>query len=213
MNNERMKVTLFQLAGQVYEGKIGVVGNLSALVSRLEQAWVQTVIARADIVRQVGGFDAQLRYQEDQDFLFRMALKTKFCYVNLPMVLIDRSPGEQRHSGTALDWHKEEFRLRMLQHRLEKNLALSSGLPPDIPRLFRDKLGEIYSGWANVYLESGQHTQARESILRALKHSPSLNLMFKWAMLRLAPELTTKVVSLRSRRRARRTLLKYGLSW
>ena len=55
---------------------------------------MQTAIARTDIVRQVGGVDPNLRYSEDHDFMFRLSLATQFCFVSMPLVLIDRSPAE-----------------------------------------------------------------------------------------------------------------------
>src|SRR5208337_1035359 len=93
------------------------------IVSQIS-VWCQTVIVRADLARSVGGFDPFLRYSEDRDFLFRAALVSTFCYVGMPMVLIDRSPVDLRHMGEAKNWEREEFRLRMDQYRVEKQLSL-----------------------------------------------------------------------------------------
>ena len=56
--------------------------------------------------------------------MFRLAMLTGFCYVNLPLVRFDRSPAEIRHVGVQSEWNKFEFWLRDSQLRLEGTLAL-----------------------------------------------------------------------------------------
>ncbi len=51
--------------------------------------------------------------------MFRLAMRTGFCYVNRPLVLFDRSPVEDRHIGVSSDWNKLEFFLQDSQLRLE----------------------------------------------------------------------------------------------
>ena len=80
---------------------------------------LSSFLARADMVRKTGGLDPNLRYSEDSEFMFRLAMVTGFCYVNRPLVWFDRSPAEVRHVGVTSEWNKEDFFLRENQHRLE----------------------------------------------------------------------------------------------
>lgn len=200
MNNSRMKDTLFQLAGVDYVESLGLVDDQDWLVRHLDQVWVQTIVARADVVRHVGGFDSQIRYQEDQEFLFRMAIETRFCYVSMPMVLIDRTPAEQRHVGSSRDWHREEFRLQMLQSRLEKNLAQSHDLSDDIQVTLCKKLRDIHSQWANWHIRKGQYAEARDSLSKAARYDFTFNIAAKRILVQVAPHLATRVITARDRR-------------
>lgn len=200
MNNPDMKGTLFQLAGVDYTESLGVVDDRDWLVRHLDQTWVQTIVARADLVRRLGGFDPQIRYQEDQDFLFRMALETPFCYVSLPMVLIDRTPAEQRHIGRSRDWHKEEFRLQMLQARLEKNLAVGTHVSESMKRTLRRKLRAIHSQWANWYLRASQYEAALHSLSQAAEYDLTVNIAAKWILARFAPGLARVITLARDRK-------------
>jgi glycosyltransferase involved in cell wall biosynthesis len=187
MNNHRMKMTAFQLARTCYETEIGIVEDLVGFIEHIFQAWVQTVVVRADLVRQIGGVDEKLYCHEDRDFLLRMAQITKFCYVNMPLVLIERSPGRQRHVGRALEWHKEEFRLRMAQYSYEKILSQTKGLEPKVKKLLRRSLRQVHSSWANLHLRSGHYDEARESVSKAAGYELTPNIALKWALTRIAP--------------------------
>ena len=61
MNNPYMKMTLFQLGGRNHSEPIGMIPDaLEYLVDRgkisgVHPVWVQTLLARADLVRRVGG--------------------------------------------------------------------------------------------------------------------------------------------------------------
>jgi glycosyltransferase involved in cell wall biosynthesis len=209
-NNPHMKMTLFQLSGADRKELIGRADDVNELVKHFDQVWMQTVIAKTDLVRSVGGLDSQLHFHEDQDFLFRLALATRFCYVGMPMVLIDRTPKQQRHVGRARNWDRVEFRLEMLQARYEKNLALCQGRFPDIQNTLRRGLSDVHSGWASWYLERGETAKAREAALRAMQYHLNANNAVKWGLTQVAPALSRAVVFLRDRRRTRRN---YGIGW
>ena len=167
--------------------------------------WVQTLIARADLVRRLGGVDAELRYGEDDDFVFRLACETSFCYVGMPMVLIDRTPTEQRHVGAARNFDKQIFRLQMTQRRFEKRLRMSEGLPPVVRKATRRSLRDVHSELANYYLRESDYGKAREAAAKAAKYDFSAKMALKWALLRLAPRLARKLVIGREEKTARNT--------
>jgi glycosyltransferase involved in cell wall biosynthesis len=206
MNNPQMKMTLFQLAGTQYEARFGVVEDSVRFVRHILQTWVQTAVARTEIARQVM-FDEELRYQEDLDFVFRMAAVTRICYVNMPMVLIDRSPAEGRHEGASRDWHREEFRLRMNQYRHEKNLKQSESLEPGIKALIRSSLREVHSSWANRHLRFGEYREARHAITEATRYELTPGIALKWLLTMCAPFAIRKGLIMRERKDATDTRL------
>lgn len=200
MNNPRMKMTLFQLAGKRHHEQIGIIRDARRYIldkrtfGRVPSIWVQNLVVRTDLARRLGGFDTQLRYTEDADFAFRLVLETDLCVVGIPMVLIDRTPEEQRHVGESKKWDTVDFRLTMTQRRLEKRLRM---IPPgerDLHDLTRRELSAVQSEWANWFLHQDQFDQAREAISRALQLHFSYNVAVKWALLRCSARLTRKLL-------------------
>jgi glycosyltransferase involved in cell wall biosynthesis len=200
MNNPYMKMTLFEFAQKRFQGPAGKIEDPVKLVVGKHPVWTQTMIARTELVRAVGGLDTFLRYSEDHDFLFRMGLATKFCYVGMPMVLIDRSPADIRHLGEARNWHKEEFRLQMDQYRFEKQQRLGKGLDAAIQGAILKNLRSIHSAWANWYAERGDFVNARRSLTRALEYGVTTGLAMKWLLFRIAPELVREMLARDSRK-------------
>ena len=205
MNNPYMKKSVFETSGRDRQQPFGIVEDATRLIgSGKHPIWMQTAIARTDIVRQVGGVDPNLRYSEDHDFMFRLSLATRFCFVGMPMVLIDRSPAEARHLGEARNWHKEEFCLSMDQYRFEKQLKLSEGSSPEMQELGRQNLNKIHKAWANWHIERGEYREALQSISNAAKYGSSPGLAAKWLAVRLAPPLLRWAVA-RDKKQAVRT--------
>jgi len=155
---------------------------------------LSSLLVRADVVRRTGGFNPKLRYSEDSEFMFRLATLTGFCYVNRPLVRFDRSPVETRHVGVSANWNKEEFFLHHNQLRLEGLMQLSQGLPGSIRKVIRERLGGIYSGWTNWYLESGQYRKARGAAANAVQMYPTFNFAMKWLLTWMSPQLALRVV-------------------
>lgn len=207
MNNPQMKMTLFQLAGKRHQGTMGVIPDaLTYMLDRnstqgIHPVWLQNLIARTEIVRRAGGFDPAFRFGDDDDFAFWLGCETKFCYVNMPMVLIDRTP-TQRHVGASKNWDDEDFQLRMAQGRMEKRLRKSEGLPVNIRKMIRRDLAAVHSGWANWYLERAEYGKARESLNEASRLYITPERWAKKALARFVPKLARKAVALRERRRS-----------
>jgi glycosyltransferase involved in cell wall biosynthesis len=192
--------TMFQLAeeDERHEGPMGVSPNVLKLVATPGGAGmvvcICSVLARADLVRKSGAFDVNLRFGMDSDFLFRLAMLTNFCYVNRPLVLVDRSPAEKRHVGVSSEWDKLEFVLRQAQIRFEKFLRLSEGMPTKVRKLIRSGLGSIHSGLANCHLEAGEYGKAREAALKAAQLDLTLNFAVKWLLTWISPRLALRAV-------------------
>ena len=199
--------TLFQMAEQSYrhEGTMGI--NTEVLLTQVRApgagmlVFMGSLLARTDVVRSTGGCDPNLRFGEDSDLLFRLALLTGFCYVNRPLVWLDRSPGETRHVGVNEDWNRLEFVLQQTRFRLEKFLSLSEGLPRKVRKLVRETLGSVQSGLANCHLETGQYGKAREDLSRAAQLDLTFNIAVKWLLTWMSPGLALRTVRHHQERR------------
>jgi glycosyltransferase involved in cell wall biosynthesis len=192
--------TMFQLAEESYrhKGAAGVNTEVLRLLVRPGGAGMvvclSSFLARTDAIRKTGGFDPKLLYSQDSEFLFRLAMLTDFCYVNRPLVRFDRSPAEIRHVGVSAAWNKPEFFLQDSQIRLERLLRLSDGLPRKIRKLILKQLGSVYSGWTNWYLQTGQYTEAREAVCKAVRTDLNLNVAVKWLLTWMSPSLALRTV-------------------
>ena len=192
--------TLFQLAEESYrhEGEMGVNKDVLRLLVRPGGAGivvhVSSLLAHAGTVRKTGGFNPNLKYSEDSEFMFRLAMLTGFCYVNRPLVKFDRSPVEIRHVGVSSNWNIEEFFLRHNQLRLEGLLQMSGGLPRDIRKLICEQLRSVHSAWTNWHLEAGQYEKAREAIWSAAQIDLTLNIAAKWLLTWISPRLALRAV-------------------
>ena len=211
MNNPHLKgITLFRFAETEFKETLGIVQDPVRLLLHHQPVWCQTVIARADLVRRVGGYDPLMRFSEDYDFVFKMSLETKFCYVGNPMVLIDRTPSPTRHQGAGLNWQKKEFKLRMDERRLERQLKLTEGLEPDIRKAARENMRSHYSKWTNLHLKNKDYARAREAVSIAAKYDLTPGIAFKWVLTHLAPQLATKIIL---RREELDPSQDFGLNW
>ena len=192
--------TMFQLAEESYrhEGTLGVNPDVLRLLVKPGGAGMVvctcTLLVRADVVGRSGGFDTNLRFGEDSEFFFRLATLTNYCYVNLPLVAVDRSPAEVRHVGVSSEWNKLEVRLRDAQLKFETHARAGDAVPPKIHKLIREGLGTIHSGWANWYLENGEYAKARESAWRAVRADSRFNLVMKWLLAWISPQLALRAV-------------------
>jgi glycosyltransferase involved in cell wall biosynthesis len=192
--------TMFQMAqgSYVHEGEMGVNPQvLKVLVIPGGAGMVvcpSSLLARTDLVRRTGGLNPKLRFQQDTEFMFRLAMLANFCYVNRPLVLFDRSPDEIRHVGVSADWNKVEFVLQDSQIWLEGLLELREGIPTDVRNLIRKQLGSVHSGLANWHLGSGRYQWARESMTRAAQLDLTFNIALKWLLTWMSPRLALRAV-------------------
>jgi glycosyltransferase involved in cell wall biosynthesis len=191
--------TLFQMAESYrHDPDMGVNREALRLLVRPGGAGMvvhlSSLLARADVLRETGGFDSKLRYSEDSEFMFRLAMLTGFCYVNRPLVWFDRAPAEIRHVGVSAAWNRLDFFLHGSQLRLEGLLRLSDRLPIEIRKLLKEQLRGVHSGWANWYLEAGQYAKAREAASKAVQMDPNFNVVAKWLLTWVSPQLALRTV-------------------
>jgi glycosyltransferase involved in cell wall biosynthesis len=192
--------TFFQMAEEScrHEGTMGVNADVLKLLVRPGGAGMvvclSSLLARAETVRKSGGFDPKLLYSQDSEFIFRLAMLSNLCYVNLPLVRFDRSPAETRHVGVSADWNKLEFWLQDTQMRLEGLLRLGDGVPREVRKLIREQLASVHSGWTNWYLQTGQYGKARKAASTAAQMDLTLSFAVKWLLTLMSPQLALRTV-------------------
>jgi glycosyltransferase involved in cell wall biosynthesis len=198
--------TLFQMAGPGRRHK-GVMGVNSEILEVLVNpggagmlVCISSLTARADTVRRAGGFDPNLGFYADSEFMFRLAMLAGFCYVNRLLVWFDRSPAETRHVGATKEWDKLEFILQENRVRLEKFLRVTDSVPPKVLRLIRTTLSSVHSGLANCRLDAGDYQSARNEISRAARFDLTLNIAAKWLLVWMSPRLALRAVRHRQER-------------
>ena len=200
--------TMFQLAADNYlhTEEIGVNIDVLRLLVRPGGAGMvvclSSLLARADLIKELGGFNARLLYTQDSEFMFRLAMRTQFCYVNRPLVLFDRSPVEERHVGVSSDWNKLDFFLGDSQIRLEGLLLLTKDQPLPIRQVVRVELAGIHSGWVNWYLQAGDYAKARAAVTKAARLNFTFKIAVKWLLTWLSPQLALLSVRQRENKRA-----------
>ncbi len=189
--------TTFRLFGMQFDQTLGKLANSVKSFLKAPLASMITLVCRADVIKKSGGFDPDLRFTEDYDFMFRVALLTDYCYVNMPLAIADRSLATERHSGTSSIWDNVEFRIRCEQYRYEKWLKMSQGLPADLRRIIVKRLRSVHSSWANWHLENGDYKQARHAICKAANYQLTPNLVAKWTLTCFSPRLMKVIASKR----------------
>jgi glycosyltransferase involved in cell wall biosynthesis len=205
VNNPWLTMTGFQRAAMHFDGLTGLVRNsTSFLLCEPHGIYVQTLLVRASILEEVGGFDSSLQIFEDKDFEFRLSHSTEFCYVNLPLVEIDRSCNSD--DGLMRLAQKEEFRVGQLQYVYEKWLGLD-WLGKGHRSAIQSRLSEIHSEWATWHLLNREYDLALRAISRSVAISHSAPLMAKALLMNISPQLARRIVQ---RRVARRTARQSG---
>jgi glycosyltransferase involved in cell wall biosynthesis len=194
VNHPGMDTTGFLGVGRRYEQDIGIDADAVRNLARsFGNYWVSALLARADLVKQIAGFDPHIQFAEDHDFNFRLSLVTPFCYVNKPLVQIDRSappPG-----STCRPWDNFAVRLRGQQCMFEKWLRLDSQLLPDVRRTVTRNLRAVHSDWTNWYLEFERYDEARQAVSRALNYELTFGVAVKWTLTWLAPTLARRITA------------------
>ena len=192
VDNLGMDTAAFGSGGKHYEETLGIDPEAAgSLVKYRDPFWVSTLLVRADVAKQVGRFDPQIRYAEDHDFLFRLSLATTFCYVNKRLAVIDRSKSPQ--GSMCRPWDAVEVRLRGSQLMNEKWLKLDSMLPLEVRKAIGQNLGHVHSAWTNWYLEHERFAEARQAANRAIEYKFTPNRALKWALTQVAPRLARRV--------------------
>jgi glycosyltransferase involved in cell wall biosynthesis len=194
VDSSGLDVSAFARAGLEFAEPISTFpGATRRLARNFGGIWVQTLLARTDLIKRINGFDITLRFAEDHDFLFRLSLITGFAYVNRVLATIDRTSRNFDPTAQPRVWDKLDVRLGGEQQRLEKWLDLEGCYPPDVRTTLLRNLRSVHSSWANWHLENNQFAKARHAAATALSYNVTASLAVKWALIRAVPRLAKRL--------------------
>jgi glycosyltransferase involved in cell wall biosynthesis len=195
VDNQGLETTAFGQAGWYYKQLVGIDCDLAlCLAKTFGGIWSQTVLARTDLVRQTGGFDSDLHFGEDNDFLFRLSLVTAHCYVNSVLAVIDRTNAVIDPTVPSRSWDRIDFCLRGRQYMYEKWLNSNAKYPEDMRKAIIRNLGWVHSTWTNWYLEEKQFDKARQAVSTAIRCHMTPRLAIKWALTWIVPHIARRIV-------------------
>ncbi|MEJ2008176.1 MAG: glycosyltransferase family A protein [Acidobacteriota bacterium] len=198
INNPAFQGTVFESAAKRYPGKTGVLDDLTRFVANPFGIFMQTLLMHSRLLSKVGEFDPTLWVIQDIDFIFRVAKNTRLCFVNEPLVLIDRTP--QRSEGLIEILVRNDQRSLDEQQRMyEQWLSLSKELGTEVQKAIRGRLRGIHSQRANWHLMNKRYKEARHALSSAARAGLTPGTAAKWCLAAAVPSLARSVVLQRSR--------------
>lgn len=197
INNPVFQGTAFECAGKRFPGQTAVLTNLGEFAANPFGIMFPTLLVHSRVIRRVGEFDPTLQVMEDLDYIFRLALETRLCFVNAPLTLVDRTP--HRSEGLIENLLCNDARSLGQQQRVyEKWLVLSEGLETSVQKAIRGHLRGVHSKRANWYLMNKQYKEARCALSAALHARLTPGTAAKWCLAGAAPALARNIVLKRS---------------
>ena len=188
------EMTTFRFWGRNYEQATGIEHNATKLLAKSFCGfWVSTLLARTDVIRKIGGFDADVQFAEDRDFYFRLSLTTSLAYVNKVLARVDRT--SRPNESKCRPWEEVEVQLRGQQYICEKWLKMGTTLPAEVRKTVTQDLRALHSDWANWYLENRRYDKARLAASRALGYEVTFGVAAKWTLTWLAPALVRRITA------------------
>jgi hypothetical protein len=148
VGNRDLQQTAFELGGLEKHGSFGILNDpVRYVLARHAVIYIQSLLVRRSLVKELGGFDEAMVVAEDTDLLLRLALRTKFCFVPEPLVSIDRTPS--RPVGLMeLYYLRDDNMFTSKQHAYRKWLNLPELRDPEIRAQIHESRRGLYTDWA-----------------------------------------------------------------
>lgn len=181
--NPDMLLSAFREAGFNADSEFGPCDDpITHILARHPTIYVQSLLVRRRLLEGLGGFDEALIVSEDTDLLFRLAFKTRFCFVSAPLVRIDRTPSRPRLMRVFLERSDRLF--SCLEHRYQKWLNLPDLVDLKTRRHIEKSLRGLYYDWtiAKLYQRQFGAAVTKAGRVRAMGHGYILiaaTLMFR----------------------------------
>jgi glycosyltransferase involved in cell wall biosynthesis len=192
VGNSEAEKTTFKFLGKHYDSVMGIEPEpLVSIAKAFGGYWISTLLARTDLVRQIGCFDPTIWFCEDRDLYFRLCQVTSLAYVDKPLMIADKSRMEDGSDGRV--WENLEIRLRNHQKMMEKWLIGGTTLPEHVRKEVQSSLRVTHSQWANWHLENERYEEALESVSDAIKYELTPGLALKWLLTWMVPAFARKV--------------------
>lgn len=161
------------------------------ILARHPAIYVQSLLVLRSLIEYPNGFDERLVVAEDTDLLFRLAFKTKFCFVNECLVRIDRTPS--RGVGLMELFSRGDDRaFRSKEHVLQKWIGLRENMEPELRRTLEAQLKFLYYDWLVTKLYRFRYVKAFEIAARIRATGDKNNMIYRM----LASRAKRKISSL-----------------
>lgn len=176
-SNERK--TSLSVAGTHLHGDTGILANAVSLAIKIGHGiMMQTLLARRRLIEEVGNFDPILRVSQDCDILFKLALATDICYVNSPLVILDRSAGRDR---LTVDFPSQNVQRLQLQRQMLINWSkLVHITRPKVSAQVEKRLRTMEHAIANCYIDLRDWKNARQTLGKSLRRKAYWKTAVKW---------------------------------
>jgi glycosyltransferase involved in cell wall biosynthesis len=160
--NTHVTPSAFELAGLHEEVPFGALEEpFKVILAPLPAIYVQSLLILRSLIESPNGFDERVVVAEDTDLLFRLAFKTKFCFVNERLVKIDRTPS--RDVGLMELFSKSDDRaFGSMEHILQKWICLPENMEPELRQTLRERLKVLYYDWLVTQLYRFRYVKAFE---------------------------------------------------
>jgi GT2 family glycosyltransferase len=194
VNNSAMKETVFELALPDRTSPFGIKHDVASLhASTSPGIYMQTLLVSRDVMRRCGEFDPTFRMSMDTDFSFRLGLLTPMCYVNVPLVEIDRT--EPRAIGLTTEFPINGMeRLHVHERMITRWIEMTKASHPRLSRRLKGRLCRSQSALANHYLLKGDFQTAQSILARAARSSRRPVMVAKFVWSKIAPRSLRKEI-------------------
>jgi glycosyltransferase involved in cell wall biosynthesis len=163
VGNPDVRLSVFEQAGLKSNLEFGHLDDpIKYILGRYAPIWVQSLMVLRSLLKELNGFDEAMAIQEDTDLIFRLAFKTKFCFVSAPLVRIDATPSLPRLTDLVL--HRNDRIYAWSEYRYRKWLGLTEFVDPETRRTIQEHLRDVYYGWAIARLYQLKFAGALEKI-------------------------------------------------
>jgi glycosyltransferase involved in cell wall biosynthesis len=205
VNNPELQKSAFQQTGTRCSETIGIFPEILKQVAYgYHGIYLQALVVRRQLIVDIGGFDPSLQLGEDTDLIFQIANRTSICYVNSPLVMIDRTPN--RADGLIELARNERFGFEMSVLLYERWLRRYPQLDPEILKRVLWRLQEVHTGLSSVHLIAGDYAKARKSLTEALRYRFTPRAAFKWLLTAVTPGIARLAVLKRRAKTSERAL-------
>ena len=162
VGNTQVIPSAFEQAGLHEEMPFGPLEEpFKIILARHPAIYVQSLLVLRSLVEYPNGFDERIVVAEDTDLLFRLAFKTKFCFVNERLVRIDRTPS--REVGLMELFSRGDDRaFGSRAHVLQKWICLQEKMDPGLRRTLEEWLKGQYYDWLVTKLYRFRYVKAFE---------------------------------------------------
>jgi len=137
-----------------------------------------TVTIRRDVFDKAGGFSETLRYNQDEDLWFRVAMSTTIAYTTTPLARVwrrdDSHTGDRRRADAMKKWD-QHYRTNVALH--EGNYARGASLlTPDERRAYRHLIAARWIDLAyTCFLAEGARSRELDALVHAWRWMPSMS--------------------------------------